>query len=104
MFHSTPISSRALTCFCPLYAIFTVPFSVSVTHAKVGEEDHRAPATEEVEEFRDWDGWLAGSKIPETSYFQSEMHFDDSVMKFKLVVDSDTTVDAVHTHTVAFSP
>ena len=47
---------------------------------KIGEEDHRTPITEEVREFGEIEtaGFL-DSKISETSYFQSQMHFDDSV-------------------------
>ena len=47
---------------------------------KVGEEDHRAPITEEVEEFGEIrTAGVPDSKISETSYFQSQMHFDDSM-------------------------
>ena len=46
---------------------------------KVGEEEHRARFTEEVEEFSE-------IGISETSYFQSRMHFDGSV---ESIADSD---------------
>ena len=52
-----------------------------------GEEDHRAPITEEVEEFREiGTAPLPDSKISEMSHFQSQMHFDDSV---ESIADSD---------------
>ena len=54
---------------------------------KVGEEDHRALITEEVEEFREiGTPSLPDSEISETSYFQSQKHFDDSV---ESTADSD---------------
>ena len=56
------------------------PFQLYDVQEKVGEEDHRAPITEEVEEFREiGTAGLPNIKIPETSYFQSQMYFDDSV-------------------------
>ena len=56
------------------------PYQLYDVHEQVGEEDHRAPITEEVEEFREIEtAGLPDSKISETSYFQSQMHFDDSV-------------------------
>ena len=58
---------------------------------KFGEQDHRAPITEEVKESGEIR--TAGcshsspdSKISETSYFQSQMHFDDSLEN---IADSD---------------
>ena len=52
-----------------------------------GEEDHRAPITEEVKEFREiGTAGLPDSKISETCYFQSQMHFYDSV---ESIADSD---------------
>ena len=54
---------------------------------KVGEKDHRAPITEEVEENRETGtAGVPDSKISETSYFQSQMHFEDSV---ESLADSD---------------
>ena len=54
---------------------------------KFGEEDHRAPITEEVKEFGEIGTHsLQDSKISETSCFQSQMHFDDSV---ESTADSD---------------
>ena len=53
------------------------PYQKFDVHANDGEKDHRAPTTEDVEEF---------SKLSETSYFQSHMHFDDSV---ESLVNSD---------------
>ena len=56
------------------------PDQLCDVHEKVGEHDHRAPITGEVEEFGEFG--TAGkpdSKILETSYFQSQMHFGDSV-------------------------
>ena len=45
-----------------------------------GEEDHRAPITKEVREFGVIrTAGLQDSEISETSYFQSQTHFDDSV-------------------------
>ena len=47
---------------------------------EVGEEDHRAPITEEVEVLGEiGTAGSPDSKLSETSYFQSQMHFDDSV-------------------------
>ena len=47
---------------------------------KVGEENLRALITEEVEECREIGAvGLSDSKISETSYFQSQVHLDDSV-------------------------
>ena len=52
-----------------------------------GERDHRAPIIEEVKEFGEIGSHiLADSKILETSYFQSHMHFDDSA---ECTADSD---------------
>ena len=49
-------------------------------HRKIGEEVHRAPITEEVKEFGEIGTHsLPDSKISETSYIQSQMHFDDFV-------------------------
>ena len=53
----------------------------------LGEEDHRALITEEVEEY--WEIRTAGvldSELSETSFFQSQMQFDDSV---ESIADSD---------------
>ena len=59
------------------------PYQLYNVQAKVGEEDHRALATEEVEEFREiGTAGVPDSKISETSHFQSQMHFDDSVERF----------------------
>ena len=45
-----------------------------------GEEVHRAPITEEVKEFSEiGTADSLDSKMSETSYFQSQMHLDDSV-------------------------
>ena len=47
----------------------------------------RAPITEDVKEFGEiGTAGLPYSKISETSYFQSQMHFDDSV---ESIADSD---------------
>ena len=54
--------------------------TVSRIEAYSGEEDHRAPITEDVEEFGEKrTAGVLDSKLSETSYFQSQMHFDDSV-------------------------
>ena len=56
------------------------PYQLYDVEEKLGEEDHRAPITEEVEEFGEiGTAGLRDSKISETSYLQSQMHFDDSV-------------------------
>ena len=56
------------------------PYQLYDVHEKVGEEDHRAPITEEVDDFGEiGTAGLRDSGISETSYFQSQMHFDDSV-------------------------
>ena len=53
---------------------------------KIGE-DHRAPITEEVQEFTEIrTAGIPDSKLSETSYFQPKMHFDDSV---ESTADSD---------------
>ena len=58
-----------------------------VMYRKIGEEVHRAPITEEVKEFGEiGTASFPDSKISETSYFQSQMHFDDSV---ESIADSD---------------
>ena len=52
-----------------------------------GEEDHRAPITEEGEKFgKIRTAGVPDSKLSETSYFQSHMQFDDSV---ESIADSD---------------
>ena len=52
-----------------------------------GEEGHRAPNTEEVKEFGEIEtAGLPNSKMSETSYFQSQIHFDNSV---ESIADSD---------------
>ena len=49
-------------------------------YGKIGEENNRAPITKEVKEFVEiGTARVPDSKISETSYFQSQMHFDDSV-------------------------
>ena len=56
------------------------PFQSYDVQEKVGEEDHRAPITEEVEEFGEIKtAGVPDSKLSETSRIQSKMHFDDSV-------------------------
>ena len=56
-------------------------------YRKFGEEYHRALITEEVEEFREiTTAGVPDSKLSETSYIQSQMHFDDSV---ESIADSD---------------
>ena len=46
---------------------------------KVGEDDHRAPITEDVKEFGDIrTAGVPDSKLSETSYIHSQMHLDDS--------------------------
>ena len=56
------------------------PHQLHAVQEQFGEEDHRAPITEEVEEFREiGTAGAPDSKISETSYFQSQMHFEDSV-------------------------
>ena len=56
------------------------PYQLHDVQEKVGEEDHRALVTEEVEELREiGTAGLPDSKFSETSYYQSQMRFDDSV-------------------------
>ena len=63
------------------------PHQLYDVREKVGQEDHRAPITQEIEEFREiGTAGLPDSKISETSCFQSQMHFDDSV---ESIADSD---------------
>ena len=54
---------------------------------KIGEEDHQAPNTEEVEEFGEvGTAGLPDSEISKTSHFQTQMHVDDPV---ESIADSD---------------
>ena len=67
------------------------PYQSYDVQEKVGEEDHRAPITEEVKQFGEiatagCSHSLPDSRTSETSYFQSQMHFDDSVEN---IADSD---------------
>ena len=63
------------------------PYQSYDVQEKVGEEDHRAPITEEVLECgKIWTAGVPDSKLSETSYIQSQMHFDDSV---ESIADSD---------------
>ena len=67
----------------------TDPYKKNDAQKEFGDEVHRAPITEEVKEFgRNWDTqvYRPDSKISETSYFQSHMHFDDSV---ESIADAD---------------
>ena len=62
------------------------PYQLYDLQEKCGEEDHRAPITEQVKEFGEIGACVSDSKLSETFYFQSQMHFDDSVER---VADSD---------------
>ena len=63
------------------------PYQLYDVHEKFGEEDHRAPITEEVKEFgKIKTAGVPNSRLSETSYLQSQMHFDDSV---ESTADSD---------------
>ena len=63
------------------------PYQLHDVQEKVGEGDHRAPITKEMEEFREiGTAGVPDSKISEMSHFQSQMHFDDSV---ESIADSD---------------
>ena len=65
------------------------PYKLYDVHEKVGEEDedHRAPITDELEEFGEiGTHGSTDSKIPETSYVQSQMPFGDSA---ESIADSD---------------
>ena len=63
------------------------PYQSYDVQEKVGEEDHRAPITEEVEECgKIRTAGVPDSKLSETSYIQLQMHFGDSV---ESIVDSD---------------
>ena len=63
------------------------PYQSYDVQEKVGEEDHRVPFTEEVEEFGEIKtAGAPDSKLSETSHIQSKMHFDDSV---ESIADSD---------------
>ena len=56
-------------------------------HENFGEEVHRTPITEEVKKHGEiGTAGLPDSQISETSYFQSQTHFDDSV---ESTADSD---------------
>ena len=63
------------------------PYKLYDVHEEVGEEDHRAPITDELEEFGEiGTHGSPDSKIPETSYVQSQMPFGDSA---ESIADSD---------------
>ena len=63
------------------------PYQSYDVQEKVGEEDHRAPITEEVEEIGEIrTAGVPDSKLSEMSYTQSQLHFDDSV---ESIADSD---------------
>ena len=65
----------------------TDPYQLYDAQKEIGEEDHRAPITEEVKEFGEFGNLVSiDSKNSETSYFQSHMHFDDSA---ESTADSD---------------
>ena len=56
------------------------PFQLYDAQKEFGEQDHRAPITEEVKGCGEiGTHCLLDSKLSETSYFQSHMHVDDSV-------------------------
>ena len=56
------------------------PYQLHDAQVKFGEHDHPAPITEDVEECGEiGTAGLPDSNTPETSYFQSQMLFDDSV-------------------------
>ena len=42
-------------------------------YKKIGEQDHRTPITEEVEEFRE----IGTAGVPDSKISESQMHFDD---------------------------
>ena len=63
------------------------PYQWNDAQKEFGEEDYRVPITEEVMEFGEFGNPVSiDSEISETSCFQSQMHFDDSV---ESIADSD---------------
>ena len=65
----------------------TDPYQSYDAQKEFGEHDRRAPITEEVKEIGEiGTHGLPNSEISETSYFQSHVHFDDSV---ESIADSD---------------
>ena len=63
------------------------PYQFFDVQENLEKKVHRAPNIEEVKEFAEiGTASLLDSKISETSYFQSKMHFDDSV---ESIADSD---------------
>ena len=63
------------------------PYQLYDAQKEFGGHDHRAPITEEVKEFGEiGTAGLPDSQTSETAYFQSQMHFDDSV---ESTADSD---------------
>ena len=58
------------------------PYQLYDVQEKFGEEDHRVAITEEVKGF----GEIGTAGLSETSQFQSQMQFDDSV---ESIADSD---------------
>ena len=63
------------------------PYQLCDVQEKVGEEDHRAPVTDEVKVFGEiGTAGVPEFKLSETSCIQSQMHFDDSV---ESIADSD---------------
>ena len=84
IFHSL-WAQRACDCFKDPRNNWSI--SIIWCTEEFGEQGHQAPITEEVKEFGEiWTHGLPDSKLSETSYFQSHMHFDDSA---ESVADSD---------------
>ena len=57
----------------------TDPYQSCDAQKEFGERDHRVPITEEVKEFGEIGTHSLLDYLSETSYFPSQMHFDDSV-------------------------
>ena len=63
------------------------PYPIYDVQKEFGAQGHQAPITEEVKECGEiGTHGLPDSKISETSYFRSQMHFDDSA---ESIADSD---------------
>ena len=78
-------AQRAWDCFIDLRNNWSI--SIVWCAWKFGEKDHRALITEEVEEYGEIrTAGVLDSELSETSFFQSQMQFDDSV---EGIADSD---------------
>ena len=84
---STSYEPKELATVSRIEAYSGDPYQLHDVQENFGEEDHRAPITEEEGEFGEiGTAGVLDSKLSEKSYFQSQMHFDDSA---ESIADSD---------------